>query len=468
MARVLAVVPDLMLASRVRESLEAAGHEVEVGAGAAGGAVDGVDADRRRPRRRGARRPLVGLGVPVLGFYSHVDVETAPGGRGGRHRPGRCRARGWPASCRSWSRRCSSRLSVEGGVDVERSLRAAPWSRSQRGPGAQDRGVEGRGAQVGQQDAQLRRLFGAVERRRRRRAGRRAPAAGGRRRIRSHGSVAATTADQVGVFIERLPGGGEDQLGVGRGAVFVDFEERTGTPWRRSATPSAFQKPVAASTLPAASEATALKPIVTRWTRAGSPPSALTSESTTASSEGRPVTPTVWPSRSRGRLHRASPRAITEASGRWTIGITPTMSRPCSRAMPRSWMSRIAKSVRPAASSFGASVDSPGCVDRQVDAGVAVEALALRRVDARVGGVRGEIEHQRRADRRARFSAAPAAAGGAGERAERPPAARQLVSSAGNPSPSPNRDRLPPQIGPRRTEEGAECRSEDFRHIWPS
>ena len=34
-------------------------------------------------------------------------------------------------------------------------------------------------------------------------------------------------------------------------------------PWRRSATPSAFQKPVAASTLPAASEETALKPIVT-------------------------------------------------------------------------------------------------------------------------------------------------------------------------------------------------------------
>ena len=78
-------------------------------------------------------------------------------------------------------------------------------------------------------------------------------------------------------------------------------------------------------------------------------------------------------------------------------------------------MSRIAKSVRPAASSFGASVDSPGCVDRQVDPGVAVEALALRRVDARVDRVGGEIEHERRAFRRARFRAAPAAAGDAGE-----------------------------------------------------
>ncbi len=158
-----------------------------------------------------------------------------------------------------------------------------------------------------------------------------------------------------------------------------------------------------------------MKPIVTSSTLAGSPPSALTSESTTASSEGRPVTPTVCPSRSRGLRTEPSARAITAASGRCTIGITPTRSRPRSRAIPRSWMSRIAKSARPAASSFGASVDSPGWWIVEVDSGVAVEALGLGRVDPRVDGVGGEIEHQARAFRRARFRAAPAAAGGAGE-----------------------------------------------------
>ena len=71
-----------------------------------------------------------------------------------------------------------------------------------------------------------------------------------------------------------------------------------------------------------------------------------------------------------------SRRARTAASGRCTIGIRPTSSSPFSSAIPRSWMSRIAKSVRPAASSFGASVDSPGDLDVEVDPGVPVEASA--------------------------------------------------------------------------------------------
>jgi hypothetical protein len=74
MARVVALVTDLMLASRVEGSLRAAGHEVEVAgeppADAAEAALlvadlDAVDA-----------AAVAALGPPTLGFYSHVDVET--------------------------------------------------------------------------------------------------------------------------------------------------------------------------------------------------------------------------------------------------------------------------------------------------------------------------------------------------------------------------------------------------------
>ena len=71
--RVLAVVPDLMLASRVREGLAAAGHEVDVVSALAADSdadavvcdLDAVDAEA-----------IVATGLPSLGFYSHVDVET--------------------------------------------------------------------------------------------------------------------------------------------------------------------------------------------------------------------------------------------------------------------------------------------------------------------------------------------------------------------------------------------------------
>ncbi len=73
MAKILAVVPDLMLASRVREGLAASGHEVDVvpalpetiEAAAIVCDLDAVDADA-----------IASTGVPSLGFYSHVDVET--------------------------------------------------------------------------------------------------------------------------------------------------------------------------------------------------------------------------------------------------------------------------------------------------------------------------------------------------------------------------------------------------------
>lgn len=73
MARVIALVSDLMLASRVRASLEAAGHEVEQGS-TLPDELDGVDLvvadlDAVPPEE------LRDLGVPVIGFYPHTDVE---------------------------------------------------------------------------------------------------------------------------------------------------------------------------------------------------------------------------------------------------------------------------------------------------------------------------------------------------------------------------------------------------------
>ncbi len=80
MARVLAVVPDLMLSSKVSAMLTAAGHEVKVVA--------------RTPEPDGFNFDLVvcdleevdaeavaALPSPAIGFYSHVDVETRDQGR---------------------------------------------------------------------------------------------------------------------------------------------------------------------------------------------------------------------------------------------------------------------------------------------------------------------------------------------------------------------------------------------------
>jgi hypothetical protein len=73
-ARVLAIVGDLMLASRVDGSLTAAGHEVTVRPqpGEDGGSFDLVVADLEAVDAA----EVAALGPPSLGFYSHVDVET--------------------------------------------------------------------------------------------------------------------------------------------------------------------------------------------------------------------------------------------------------------------------------------------------------------------------------------------------------------------------------------------------------
>jgi hypothetical protein len=74
MARIAAVVSDLMLASRVRTSLEASGHEVEQDS-ALPDELDGIDlvvADLDVV----APEALGDLDLPVIGFYQHTDVET--------------------------------------------------------------------------------------------------------------------------------------------------------------------------------------------------------------------------------------------------------------------------------------------------------------------------------------------------------------------------------------------------------
>src|SRR4051795_13661103 len=74
MARIAAVVADLMLASRVRTSLEASGHEVEQDPSLPD-ELDGIDLvvadlDVVEPEALG------GLELPVIGFYQHTDSDT--------------------------------------------------------------------------------------------------------------------------------------------------------------------------------------------------------------------------------------------------------------------------------------------------------------------------------------------------------------------------------------------------------
>lgn len=75
MARIVAVAPDLLLGSKVEAMLTAAGHKVTLSPALAKAPLDEAelivaDLDGENPEA------LVGLGIPVLGYYSHVNVET--------------------------------------------------------------------------------------------------------------------------------------------------------------------------------------------------------------------------------------------------------------------------------------------------------------------------------------------------------------------------------------------------------
>ena len=75
MARVVSIATDLMLASRVDAMLTAAGHHVVLARSVEEAPLDGAeivvaDLDAADPAALGA------LSLPVLGYYSHVDVDT--------------------------------------------------------------------------------------------------------------------------------------------------------------------------------------------------------------------------------------------------------------------------------------------------------------------------------------------------------------------------------------------------------
>ena len=73
MARILGVVSDLMLASRVEGALRAAGHEVRIEPSlpeVVEADVVVCDLDAVEPEA------IVATGLPALGFYAHTDVET--------------------------------------------------------------------------------------------------------------------------------------------------------------------------------------------------------------------------------------------------------------------------------------------------------------------------------------------------------------------------------------------------------
>jgi hypothetical protein len=75
MARVVSIAEDLMLASRVDGALTASGHHVILARSLDAASFDGAelvvaDLDVADPVA------LANLGLPVLGYYSHVDVDT--------------------------------------------------------------------------------------------------------------------------------------------------------------------------------------------------------------------------------------------------------------------------------------------------------------------------------------------------------------------------------------------------------
>ncbi|MBS1880859.1 MAG: hypothetical protein JST31_15215 [Actinobacteria bacterium] len=75
MARIVSVATDLMGASRVDATLTAAGHHVVLARSIAVASLDGAElivADLDAEEATA----LVGHGVPVLGYYSHVDAAT--------------------------------------------------------------------------------------------------------------------------------------------------------------------------------------------------------------------------------------------------------------------------------------------------------------------------------------------------------------------------------------------------------
>ena len=113
------IAADLMLGSRVDATLTAAGHHVTLAPRLVDAPLDEVDLVVADLDAEDAEA-LAGLGLPVLGYYSHVDVETKEAAEAAGIDLA-CRARGWRASCRSWWTSCSPRLTA-----LERERRSSP------------------------------------------------------------------------------------------------------------------------------------------------------------------------------------------------------------------------------------------------------------------------------------------------------------------------------------------------------
>jgi hypothetical protein len=75
MAQVVALTPDLMFASRIQATLGAAGHDVTLARSSSEAPLDDADLLIADLEAIGADA-VVGLGVPVLGFYRHTDVQA--------------------------------------------------------------------------------------------------------------------------------------------------------------------------------------------------------------------------------------------------------------------------------------------------------------------------------------------------------------------------------------------------------
>ena len=75
MARIVAVAPDLMFGSRIEGTLRSVGHDVTLSPSLSEAPLDDAELLIADLEVENAEA-LVGLGMPVLGYYSHVDVET--------------------------------------------------------------------------------------------------------------------------------------------------------------------------------------------------------------------------------------------------------------------------------------------------------------------------------------------------------------------------------------------------------
>lgn len=75
MAQVIAIAADLLLGSKIEAMLTAAGHDVTLSASLGEAQLENAelivaDLDTEDPQA------LAKLGIPILGYYSHVNIET--------------------------------------------------------------------------------------------------------------------------------------------------------------------------------------------------------------------------------------------------------------------------------------------------------------------------------------------------------------------------------------------------------